>query len=113
MAIRRIYCQHCEKFARQPITLEDRMMGWHFRLVTIYAQKPADHSITISEYDKGKLVSRKTEQLENLKCDQCGQTIPDEATAIAFTAWRGQEPGHWETAYTAPAGTTPPGVEPD
>jgi hypothetical protein len=95
MAIRRIYCKDCEKYTVNPLAAEERMMGWHYRVVTIIAQKPAEHFIKIDGVRS---------DLSSLICDHCGQPIPDGSPAIAYTAWRyGQEPRRWENDYQAKA----------
>lgn len=100
MAVRRIYCEACGKWAG--LEPEDRFLHWQCRTRTIIAQKPPKHSITTTEYDKGKLIKTERTELPTLVCDHCGQPIPDGATAIAYTAWRrGPEPDPWETDYAA------------
>jgi hypothetical protein len=99
MAIRRIYCEACGKWAG--LEPEDRFFHWQCRTCTIIASKPPKHSITITDYEKGKPVKSECINLPTLFCDHCGQPIPDGSIAIAYTAWRGKEPGPWETDYAA------------
>jgi len=102
MAIRRIYCKDCEKYTVNCLAVEEQMMGWHHRVVAITAQKPPDHHVTVTEYEKGESPKYKRTDLPTLLCDCCGQPIPDGAIAFAYTDWRGSiEPPVWETDYTA------------
>jgi len=114
MAIRRIYCKACEKIANRLLEPDEVLQGWQQRTVTIIAQKPADHHVTVIDYKthgdffKGKPAHSKRTDLSSLFCDHCGNPIPDGSTATAYTAWRGEEPGPWETDYAAKPNPPPP-----
>jgi hypothetical protein len=101
MAIRRIYCDSCGKTVPL-LDPEDVANHWHSRTVSITAQKPPDHHITVTKYNAGESPKPVRTDLPTLLCDRCCQVIPDGAPAIAYTAWRGStEPPVWETDYAA------------
>ncbi len=97
MAIRRLYCIACKP---PPMDLEDSLNHWQCRTVALTAKKPADHSITVTDYEPGQSPKTKRTDLPNLLCDKCGSPIPDGVKAWAYTAWRGAtEPEMWEHQY--------------
>lgn len=88
---REIICEACHSKAGDNLHAEDKASGWHKRSVKLIAKKPEDHAITIN--------GKKQPQMETLRCDHCGEPIPDGTKAVAITMWRGSPIGNWEQEF--------------
>lgn len=95
--MRSILCPSCSaKFTMHP---EDIANDWHMRNVEIKVKVPTDgsHRIEIMAGDEPVKVIH----VPVVLCDHCNHEIPEGATGIAVSMWRGEdEPGNWEQGYS-------------
>src|SRR5690349_20532025 len=112
---RLIYCYPCATAAdRFQLQKEDVQMGWQHRRQWGRAHCPADHNVTI----RSTVIGAPEEEMQNtpgsagfprsrrlvetlpcLRCDLCGNDIPDSSPVLAITEWRGSETAKWEPQY--------------
>lgn len=88
--IRNIYCPKCgHEWKLNPL---DEDKGLRGRRVQIMARKPEVHHITINGVPQ--------EEMKSLRCDLCGDWIPDNTPAVAITIFtRGQKVPDWESEF--------------
>lgn len=117
---RLIYCYECAtaanrfKLNRFKLNPDDVRMGWQNRRQWGRAHCPEGHNITIRSIVIGAPEEemqntpgsagfprsrRLVETLPSLRCDLCGNDVPDSAPILAVTEWLGEEPAVWEPEY--------------
>ena len=91
--IRRLYCKTCADKTAKELPGEDKAEGRIQRFVNLRIKRPKEHHVEITNFATGNV---HRVEIPELVCDFCNQQLPNGTEAVAWTMWRGEEPGKWE-----------------